>query len=72
MARSDRHIDRPGEKRGIALPFEPVAVAVNADGSLVAALVDRPGDNYSMVPIDVATGKVGAPATRRHVRDGDA
>ena len=32
---------------------------MSPDGSLVAALVDRGGDNYSLIPIDAATGKVG-------------
>ena len=50
----------PGQRRRVAVPFVPVGVAVSADGSLVAALVDRYGDDYSIVPIDVATGKVGA------------
>ena len=53
----------------VAVPFVPVGVAVSADGSLVAAVVDRSGDNYSLVPIDVATGKVGARARCRQFRD---
>ena len=45
--------------RRIALSHQPVGVAINEDGSLAAALVYTGGDNYSLVPIDVATGKPG-------------
>jgi len=46
--------------RRIALPRQPVGVAVSADGSVAAAVVYDGGNRYSVVPIDVATGKIGA------------
>ncbi|MGO9875008.1 MAG: TIR domain-containing protein [Acidimicrobiia bacterium] len=46
--------------RRIALPHQPVGVAINEDGSLATALVYTGGDDYALVPIDVATGKAGA------------
>jgi hypothetical protein len=45
--------------RVVALADVPASVAVNADGSLAAVLVNRGGDNYSLVPVDLATGKAG-------------
>ena len=46
----------PASRRAATVP---ASVAMNADGSLVAVLVNRGGDDYSLVPIDVATGKAG-------------
>ena len=45
--------------RAVALPRTPVEVAVSADGSAVAALVATAPDTYSLVPIDVASGRAG-------------
>ncbi len=52
---------RGSAPRRVALTFQPVGVAVSGDGSLVAAVVDRRANLYSLVPIDVATGRAGAP-----------
>jgi hypothetical protein len=46
--------------RRVALPRQPVGVAISDDGSVAAAVVYDGADNYSVVPVDVATGTTGA------------
>ncbi|HTD48962.1 MAG TPA: hypothetical protein VK771_00095, partial [Acidimicrobiia bacterium] len=49
--------------RTVALPRPPVGVAISADGSVAAAVVYDGANRYSVVPIDVATGKAGRART---------
>ena len=54
------NISYGGATHTVSLPSVPADVAISADGSLVTVLVHRSGDDYSLIPIDAASGKVGA------------